>query len=385
MMLRKSLKVLGLLLVITLLILSSCKKKKKEDPGPDDDLIAGFDRKALLTHTADEIILPSYVNFIKELDTMTSYSNAFTASPSLTTLSDFRQAWLEAYIEWQKVELFSVGPAANYGLRYYMNIYPASQSGIASNINNTSSNLEVPAAYPTQGFPAFDYLLNGLGANDTDILIYYTTDPDASARLAYITRLMNQMSTKMTTIYSLWTTGGYRDEFISKSGMDMSSSLPLLVNGYVHNYESYIRSGKFGLPSGAMLGGTPTPSLVEALYKKDISYTLAVTAHNASIGLFNGKSVITGMEGPSLKTYLNAVQATDSQTDEVLTTAINTQFGVVDQKMSLLSENFNQEVQNNNQKMVDVYTELQNCVRLLKVDMTSALSITITYVDNDGD
>jgi hypothetical protein len=35
--------------------------------------------------------------------------------------------------------------------------------------------------------------------------------------------------------------------------------------------------------------------------------------------------------------------------------------------------------------MVDVYTEMQKLVRMLKVDMTSALSVTITYTDNDGD
>ncbi len=46
---------------------------------------------------------------------------------------------------------------------------------------------------------------------------------------------------------------------------------------------------------------------------------------------------------------------------------------------------FIEEVQTNNQAMKDVYTEMQKAVRLLKVDMTSAMSITITYTDNDGD
>ena len=35
--------------------------------------------------------------------------------------------------------------------------------------------------------------------------------------------------------------------------------------------------------------------------------------------------------------------------------------------------------------MIDTYNELQKAVRMLKVDMTSAMSITITYTDNDGD
>jgi hypothetical protein len=35
--------------------------------------------------------------------------------------------------------------------------------------------------------------------------------------------------------------------------------------------------------------------------------------------------------------------------------------------------------------MADTYAAMQKLVRMLKVDMTSAMSITITYTDNDGD
>jgi predicted lipoprotein len=381
-MLSKSFKFF--VLFLTILVALSCKKNKKDDTDTTDVEDTPFDRKALLAQMADQSILPSYAGFKTKLDSMTNRSEDFTANPTLTTLANFRQAWVEAYIEWEKVELFEVGPAEFYALRSFMNIYPTSISGINSNIANSSANLEVPAAYPTQGFPALDYLLNGLAANDNDILIYYTSDPDAAAKRAYITRLINQMNTKFTTIHQEWT-NGYREEFINDDGMDLQGSLPKIVNAYVLNYERYIRTGKFGLPSGAMAGGTPTPTLVEGLYKKNISRSLAFAAQKASHDFFNGKSVINGTEGPSLKTYLTALHATDSYTGGTLTEVINAQFHATNDKMNLLSENFNQEVQNNNQKMVDVFIEMQKLVRLLKVDMTSSLSITITYVDADGD
>ena len=38
-----------------------------------------------------------------------------------------------------------------------------------------------------------------------------------------------------------------------------------------------------------------------------------------------------------------------------------------------------------NADAVASYNEMQKAVRLIKVDMTSALGITVTYVDNDGD
>jgi hypothetical protein len=142
-----------------------------------------------------------------------------------------------------------------------------------------------------------------------------------------------------------------------------------------------------GIPSGAMAtsGGAKYPEKVEGYYKKDISLTLAKTAHKASIDFFNGKGVTTGVEGPSFKTYLDALDARDSGTGTPLSTIINTQFASVNVKLELLSEDLYSEVENNNQAMIDVFTEMQKAVRMLKVDMTSAMSITITYTDNDGD
>jgi hypothetical protein len=58
---------------------------------------------------------------------------------------------------------------------------------------------------------------------------------------------------------------------------------------------------------------------------------------------------------------------------------------VIDSKVNLLSSNFYEQIQNDNQAMKNTYTEMQKAVRLLKVDMTSAMSVTITYTDNDGD
>jgi len=50
-----------------------------------------------------------------------------------------------------------------------------------------------------------------------------------------------------------------------------------------------------------------------------------------------------------------------------------------------LPPNLYEEILSNNQSMIAVFTEMQKVVRMLKVDMTSAMSITITYTDNDGD
>jgi hypothetical protein len=363
------------------LLLSCSTPTDTPSPATETD---NKDRKALLVHLADNIIVPSYDLFKGKFDSMRSASQAFASHPDQASLKAFRQAWVEAYTEWQKVELFEIGPAETHTLRFFFNIYPASVSGIESNIVNPTSDLELPASYARQGFPALDYLLNGVGTTDAAILAYYTTAPQSTARLAYLARIIGRMDTLLAKVIGEWK-GSYRDTFVSRTGLDVSSSTSTLVNSYILHYERYIRSGKFGIPSGAMLNGVIAPDKVEAYYKRDISTQLALTAHQAVVDFFNGKNVRTGESGPSLTTYLNALGAKDSSTGKTLAQLINEQFAVSLAGIKALPPNLYNEIKTNNKAVQDVYAEMQKGVRMLKVDMASALSITITYVDNDGD
>lgn len=368
-------------LLLTLLFLGCSSGSDKPDPEPVDQ---GKDRSVMLKALAENVIVPSYDQFKTKFDLMTAKSKAFTAKPDAQTLAEFRSAWADAYVAWERVELFDFGPAEKQTIRNFFNIYPASEAGIAANIADPASSLEVPASYPTQGFPALDYLINGLGTDDTAILAQYTTDKDAAKRLAYITRVITRMESLLGKVIGDWK-GEYMNTFISKTGLDIGSSTSLMVNAVVLHYERYIRSGKFGIPSGAMANGIPAPEKVEAFYAKNISKTLAQAAHKAYVDFFNGKHAVTGEAGQGLKSYLDALGAKDSGTGKSLSETINTQFQTATTKLDALKPNLYEEVKTNNQAMKDTYTEMQKAVRMLKVDMTSAMSITITYTDNDGD
>lgn len=368
--------------LLLLVLLSACGGKDDE-PSPGDN---AKDREIILTHWADNIIVPSYENFTQIFDTMLEKKQSFIDSPGETSLLEFRDAWEDAYLEWQKVELFEFGPADQYTLRNFFNIYPTDVNGIVTNMSNPSASLEVPASYATQGFPALDYLLNGIGADDAAIVAAYTTDPEAPKRLAYIERVTSRMETLLANVLTAWK-GAYRDTFISKTGLDIGSSMGQAVNAYVLYYERYVRSGKIGIPSGAAIGsgGVPYPERVEAYYKRDISGPLTINAHQASQDFFNGVDISTKAGGPSLKSYLDALGAKDATTGTMLSEIINNQFAAVRTELDQLSPDYYQQITSNNAEMVDTYAAMQKLVRMLKVDMTSAMSVTITYTDNDGD
>lgn len=368
--------------ILLFLFLLACGGKENE-PSPADNT---KDRQVILIHWLDNIINPSYENFRNVFDVMLDKEDAFVSSPDAATLAAFREAWEDAYLEWQKVELFEFGPAEIYTLRNFFNIYPTDVAGIVSNMNDPSSNLDVPASYARQGFPALDYLINGVGTDDAGIVAAYTTDPDAEIRLAYLDRITNRMNTLLTNVIAEWK-GSSRDPFLINTGLDIGSSFGNVVNAYVLYYERYIRSGKIGIPSGAAIGssGVPYPERVEAYYKRDLSLALAKTAQKAAHDFFNGVSIRTGESGPSLQSYLDALGAKDASTGTMLSEIINDQFEVIDNKLEQLSPDLYEQIQSDNAEMVDTYAAMQKLVRILKVDMTSAMSVTITYTDNDGD
>lgn len=363
-------------------ILFACGGNGSE-PSPGDN---SKDRKLILTHWVDNIIVPSYENFAEVFHAMVEKAELFTASPDQTTLLEFREAWAAAYLEWQRVELLEFGPADQYTLRNFFNIYPADVNGIVTNMNDPSVNLDLTAAYAQQGFPALDYLLNGVASDDAAILAAYTTDADAAKRLAYVDRIVDRMNTLLTSVTTAWN-GAYRDTFINKTGLDIGSSFGLVVNAYVLHYERYIRSGKIGIPSGAAVGstGVPYPERVEAYYQRDISRALAINAHQAAKDFFNGINITTGEEGPSLKSYLDALGAKDPTTGTMLSEIINDQFETISTELNQLLPDLYEQIKTDNTAMVETYAAMQKLVRILKVDMTSAMSVTITYTDNDGD
>jgi predicted lipoprotein len=374
-------KKLSPILIGALLVFASCNNAS--EPSPADNT---KDRKVILVHWADNIIIPSYEKFEGVFDIMTAKAEAFTSSPDQTSLAALRLAWVDAYSEWQNVELFEFGPADKYTLRNFFNIYPTDVNGIVANMNDPSVNLDLPVSYARQGFPALDYLINGLAADDAGIINAYTADADAPKRIAYFNRVTSRMNTLLDKVVLEWS-GAYRETFINNTGLDIGSSTGTVVNAFILHYERYIRSGKIGIPSGTAFGssGLPFPEKVEAYYKRDISLALAENAHAAAMGFFNGTDIRNGENGPSLKSYLDALGAKDPSTGTLLSDIINGQFNAISAELLELSPDFYEQIQTDNQEMVDSYAAMQKLVRLLKVDMTSAMSVTITYTDNDGD
>ena len=372
---KKSILLFSLSVVLAAGGITSCKDvvdgPEKPTAGASD-----LDRKALVTYWADTLITPGYQRFGGKLTAMKTQTAAFTAAPTAAGLQALRQSWREAYLEWQKVEAFEFGPAATVSLANRFNIYPADAAGIRQNIASGTYNFEFSTAVPQQGFPALDFLLNGIAADDNAIVQSYVATAN---QRRYLTDVVSTMDQLLTGVQAQWS-GPYRATFVNSTGTSAGSSLSLLVNAYVRYYEQGLRSGKVGIPAGVM-SGVAAPDKIEAYYHRGtLPLQLAQVAHTTVQQLFNGRA-----GQPSLKTYADALGAKDSRTGNLLSKLIDAQFQVSAQQLASLGPDLYTTVQSRNAAAVLSYNEMQKAVRMLKVDMTSAMSISVTYVDNDGD
>ena len=73
------------------------------------------------------------------------------------------------------------------------------------------------------------------------------------------------------------------------------------------------------------------------------------------------------------------------QNSQQLSTVINNQFLTILEELNNINGPLSEEIINNKLHITQTYQELQQLVPYMKVDMTSALGVLITYQDNDGD
>lgn len=353
-----------------------------EGPNTDDGVSVTFDREAMLVNWADNIIIPSYESFSSELSNLETIFDTFSSEKSVDNIVALREAWVSAYAAWQRVSMFEIGPSEILGYRLNMNTYPTDTDRVEAHISSGTYDLSLPSNRDTKGFPALDYLLNGLETNDAALVSRFDTATDAFNRLAYIDDVISEMATLTDQVLQEWQ-GSYRNTFVGNDGSSATASVDRYVNDFIFYYEKFLRAGKMGIPLG-VFSGTPAPNTIEAFYKADISKTMFLVGLEAVQGFFNGKHFDSSTTGASLASYLRMLN--EVKDGEALDDLIN---GQIDMARNIVTslDTFRDEIEDNSPPtdMLMAYDEVQRVVPLFKVDMVSAMNISIDFVDADGD
>ena len=360
-------KKIGLLISVLTLVLFSCIKEEEITCQSD------FDKKAMLANYSNSLIIPRYETLEKNLTSLYTKINVFISSNSLSDFNALNASFDSTYLSWQGVSYFQFGPAETYVIKSVFNIFPVDTTKINNNISSGSYILGSASNTDAIGLPALDYLLHK-GSSETLSFNYFTGTNSANKK-QYLLDLVNQLSSTLSSVLNQWNTS-YKSIFNNSDGTSQGSSLSNIVNALNLDFEKFIRDGKVGVPLGVRSLGTPLPEKSEA-------YFGGKSTELCKESILKLKSYFKGGSGQGLDDYL--IQLDAKYGSQLLATKINNQFDLIISKIKALSSPIAEEVIANQANVQDLYDEMQRMVVLLKVDLSSALSILITYQDNDGD
>jgi predicted lipoprotein len=380
-MTKKNLKfVLPLLFIALVIFNSACKK----DPEAEEELIVSpesYDKAGMLTNMANNYIVPAYSTYKVETESLKDLASTFVTTPTIQNLENLRSQWQIGLLTWQDIAFLEFGPAEGISLRGQTNVYPTDTTLINDNIAVGTFNLQLPTNFPAKGFQALDFLLYRPGYSDQALVNFYSNNSGArDYLLAVATELLDNANYVLTQWQSSYSTSFINNNESNSQGSSVSN----ILNSLSLHYESFVRKGKIGLPAGAFNGFSqaPMPDHTEAFYLGS-SLPFAVREMQAISKYINGYSYEENTNGEGLDDYLIYLSA--QYNGENLSAFIENQINTIISNLNGLNDPLSNEVLVNSQEVADVYQSMQMLVPSIKVEMTSALGVLITYQDSDGD
>lgn len=331
----------------------------------------------VLLNLGTNIILPAYQQFAAKASELDAATTAFNNAPASGTLNDLRDKFVAAYKAWAAISEFEFGPAADMSLStHFTNSFPTDTNLIKSNINGATYVIDGVGNFAAQGLPALDYLLYAYGDDAT--LARFTSNGNAQGARQYLAALTSSLKTKSASVGNAWATGNYMKTFVAGTGTNSGSSLSLLVNSFVKDWDVTLQNYKIGIPIG-LYGPNVLPKAPEKVegYYSGLSKELLIAQVQAM------QNIYTGGSGKGIDDKVAATSAQNS--GKPLNDAIKDQLSATLAKIQALPDPLSDGITNNESSVNDAYTEVRKSTVLLKVDMCAALGIRISFQDDDGD
>lgn len=346
-----------------------------------------FDKYNLLKNLSDAYITTSLSSYNDKINTLNNDILSFTSNPSISGLSTIRNSWEEALLNWQDVAFLDFGPSEYILLRSQTNTFPIDTTELQNSITSGTWNFQNSTFNDSKGLQALDYLLFKPGYTDAGLISYYQSDSNATN---YLKSISEDLLININYVTEQWDLqkGDFINDFETTntgySSNSQGSSISNIINALCLHYEFYVRRGKVGLPMGVFNGFSQQelPHLVECFYSGK-SFQNAIRSISSIRKFINGSSYIANDNGLGLDDYMNFVNA--ELNSEQLSIVIDNQIITILNELDNYSNTLSQEIMTNKTALSVSYGELQRLVPYIKVDMTSALGVLITYQDNDGD
>ncbi|MFN8393201.1 MAG: imelysin family protein [Bacteroidia bacterium] len=346
--------------------------------GCKDPVEYNYDKATLLTDVAHGQILPSAAEFLIAADSLEGAAEAFVAAVDSVQLAALKAQWEVAVLKWKTCEVDDFGVAKDSYLSGRIGKWPCDPAIIEGKIAGTDS---MDAAFfqnlgaTARGLYAIEYLL--FEHDPATTLTEFTSSQFALRRLTYLRGVATEVHSKAQEWHDLWSTApeNYAHEWANSSATGLEDPAGLLVNGIISVLEE-VTKVKVGKPFGKFDLGILHPESVESP-RTGISLALFRANLNSLEAIFRGTSE-TGLDQA-----LDELHA--SYGEAALSSAIAQQFAAANHAMDQITMPFQDALINQHQQVEDLYQALKALTVLFKADVSSAMSITVTVSDTDGD
>lgn len=348
------------LIVVVLFIAFACGSEG-ETP------TSSFDVQKLRSEFITQIETPAINAFTKSIDNVNATISDFVDNPSEVNLESLKNNWRVAAKNYSAIEILNLGEIRSSLIMSAFYTWNANEIAIEKFINSSKSISEdvINSLSTSQrGLSAIEYLLFEKSATVT------ITDFSNQRRKKYLKVLGENLVAKAALLQSSWTT--YRDIFISNKATDINGGVAMIINQTNVLLEN-IRRFKIGEPAGLE---RTTATNVTLLQAEKSEYSLQLIAENlASIKktFFDTKNSID-----HYLFYVTKSQDISAKVDEKFT-------AIHEDLKALSTTTLKDAITEQPTKVKKLYNNIKDLIVIIKTDVASALSITITFTDNDGD
>lgn len=324
-----------------------------------------FDKRELRRNLIEKVEQPFTINLVKNCKDLQSKINDFAINETEENLTILQNTWKKVANEYAKNEVLNIGDIKKSLIHNAFYSWEVNDDFVEKYIKS-SEEISVTKINEIQanarGFAAIEYLIFD---NSKDKTLLFFKEP---RRVQFLKVLGENLVNKAEKLAKKWKE--YRPIFINNDKKGIEGGVNIIVNqmnGLLEDVKKY----KIGEPAAIEKGGDPNALLLQA---EKSSHSLELIKYNIQ-GI---KAVYFG-DTMGLDDYVLFIAKNDK-----LNKKIQSQFKLIETNIANLTS-LKEDIYSNRGKVEALYTSIKGLIRLIKADVVSALSLTITFTDNDGD
>lgn len=353
-----------LILILTLMSLFCCKKNTSEEPRKS------FDKSEMLTDIYSTSIAKFNTEFNSNTFLLDSLIRTFRSHTTLSELEKIRGVWKQTISSWKKSELYDFTFINKKNLHNSIDKWPVNKNFLDVRIADSTFYTEAlieQLGSTVKGIHALEYILFRTDDNE---VIQLLTFPKSHS---FVAAIASNLHTKSSELISLWKDS--KQGYVTNLSNDFDGSINQLVNNQVRMLERMLAL-KLGKPMGKSNGGSYELDKLESGLSEESFQNLKDNFESLKLSYYGGNSLgIKNMLTYQLffyREYQLAVQ-------------IDLAFNRCNNLFQHNSQSLKWLLINNPDYLDKLHESLRELLILFKVDLSSRLSVLLTFNDNDGD